>query len=271
MAERKEQKIVVLLSLSPADRQKILTGIKIAGLFKKELCLAYNYSKREKNKLNECKQKLSDYTIPIHAQIPNIRVSTLLFSHRKSEIPEMLSDDHEGIFIVLTKNELPVYKSMLADTPLPILFIDEKSGNIPEFKNVVLPLDLRKENSDTALWASYFGRFNKAGIVVVAANDKGKDAKNQVAKNVVLTQKLFKKFNILHKVFKGKKSSFRNAFEALGLAKNSKADLLIILGSSVITPADYLLGLPEKKVIKNSDDIPVLFLNPRKDNYILCD
>ena len=271
MPERKEQKIVVLLSLTPSDKQKIFTGVKIAGIFKKELCLAFNYSKNEKNKLEEIRQKINGYTVPIKEQLPTLPVSSIIFSCPKKDIPEMLSDDYEGIFIILAKNEFVTHKSMLPETPIPILFVPEETEEIPGYRNVVLPVDLRKENSDTALWTSYFGRFNQSGIVVVAANDKGKDAKNQVAKNVVLTQKLFEKFTICYKVFKGQKSSFGNAFEALELAKKSNADLLVVLGSSVITPADYLIGLPENKIIKKSGRLPVLFVNPRKDNYILCD
>ena len=160
---------------------------------------------------------------------------------------------------------------MLSESSVSLLFINSEVEKISDFKQLILPLDLRPENSDTALWASYFGRFNQSGIVLLAANDKHSEAKKQVAKNVVLTQKLFQKFNIQHKIFKGEKTSFGNSFEALELAKKSKADLLLILGSSNITPLDYLLGLPEKKIIKSRAQIPILFLNPKKDNYILCD
>jgi hypothetical protein len=82
---------------------------------------------------------------------------------------------------------------------------------------------------------------------------------------------LFQKFKIEHKIYKGAKSSLQNAFEALDLALTSDCDLLVILGSSVITPLDRLIGLPEKKIIKKAGNLPVLLINPRKDNYILCD
>lgn len=89
--------------------------------------------------------------------------------------------------------------------------------------------------------------------------------------NVALSRKLFQKFKIEHKIFRGTKSSLQNSFEALDLALSSKSDLLIILGSSVITPLDWLIGLPEKKIIKRAENLPVLVINPQKDNYILCD
>jgi hypothetical protein len=63
----------------------------------------------------------------------------------------------------------------------------------------------------------------------------------------------------------------QNSFEALEFALSENADLLILLGSSVITPLDWLIGLPERKIIRNAGNLPVLLVNPRRDNYILCD
>jgi hypothetical protein len=89
--------------------------------------------------------------------------------------------------------------------------------------------------------------------------------------NVAICKKLFQKFKIEHKIFRGTKSSLQNSFEALELALSSESDLLVILGSSTITPLDLLIGLPEKKIINRAENLPVLFINPRRDNYILCD
>ena len=271
MTQTKQQKIIVLLTLTPADQFLILNGIKIASIFRKELCLLYNYSKKEKKKYDVLKQKLIELSVPVKNEIPSLKVSTLLLSEKIRFLPERLSDDLEAIFLVSLQTDFKKYSDALMESPIPILFINGKSKVIPEYKNLILPIDLRKENSDSALWSSYFGRFNKSEIVAVAASDKGKDEQNQIAKNVILTQKLFQKFNINHKIYKGQKSSLKNAFEALDLAVNSQADLMIILGSSNITPLDFLVGLPERKILKLAGMLPVLIINPRKDNYILCD
>jgi hypothetical protein len=138
------------------------------------------------------------------------------------------------------------------ESPVPFLFVNEKCEKYSEFKKLILPIDLRKENADSALWCSYFGRFNSSAIVVVAANDKNKDELKQVTTNVAICKKLFQKFKIEHKIFRGTKSSLQNSFEALQLAQSSESDLLVILGSSTITPLDLLIGLPEKKNNKQS-------------------
>jgi hypothetical protein len=271
MAEVKHQKIIVLLSLTQTDKNLILNGIRIASIFKKELCLCYNYHKKEKNQKEEFKEKLSAYLYPIKNELPGIKISTLLISERLTDLPEKLADDFEAIIMIAGASEFSKYSKSVAESSIPFLFINEKAEQFSEFKKLILPIDLRKENAESALWCSYFGRFNLAGIIVVAANDKNKDEQKQVIMNVAIIKKLFQKFKIEHKIFRGTKSSLQNSFEALELAISSESDLLVILGSSVITPLDLLIGLPEKKIVNRAGNLPVLVINPRKDNYILCD
>ncbi len=271
MEEVKQQKIVVLLSLSETDKNLILNGIRLASIFNKELCLCYNFSKKEKEEKPEIKEKLSGYLKSVKSEISNFKISTLLISEKLSYLPEKLADNFEAILLISGAGEFKKYSTSVSESPVPFLFVDEKENQLSEFKKIILPVDLRRENSDTVLWSSYFGRFNASTIVVVAASDKGKDEQRQVSVNVALGRKLFQKFRIEHKIFRGSKSSFTNSFEALDLALSSNSDLLIILGSSVITPIDLLIGLPEKKIIKRAGKLPVLVINPQKDNYILCD
>jgi hypothetical protein len=271
MSEVKEQKIVVLLSLSVTDKNLILNGIRIATIFGKELCLCYNHSKKEKNEKDVLKIKISSYLNPVKNELPQLRISTLLVSEKSTNLPEKLADDFEAIIIIAGTSEFSKYAKSVSESPVPFLFVNETSEKYSEFKKLIFPVDLRKENADSALWCSYFGRFNSSAIVVVAANDKGKDEQKQVKLNIALSKKLFQKFNIHHKIFRGTKSSLKNSFEALELAHSSESDLLVILASTTITPLDLLIGLPEKKIINRAENLPVLVINPRKDNYILCD
>ncbi len=271
MSEVKEQKIVVLLSLKTADKNLILNGIKIASIFRKELCLCINLKEKEKKDKEKYKSLLTSYLAPIKNELPQLRVSTLLLNEKLSELPEKLADDFEGIIVVVPATEYSKYSGSLAESPVPFLFVDGNAGQIPEYKKLVLPVDMRAENKESGIWCSYFGRYNEAAIVVVAANDSGNDDQKHVKLNVAYIKKLFQKFKIEHKIFRGTKSSLSNSFEALDLSISANSDLLVILGSSVITPIDQLIGLPEKKIIKRAGKLPVMVINPRKDNYILCD
>ena len=268
MATNQEQKIIVFATLSEGDDVIIQHAIKLAFIFKKELCLVYNLPSTKQKEA--CREQLSRYVQKIKEELPALAVSTLLLSEKKSALPDVLAENPEGVLIVANANKFKQYSSSLSESPIPFIFVHPES-QIIDYNRLVQPLDLRKENSDGSLWCSYFGRYNEAEIVMVAANDKSKEGKQNVAKNVVLSRKLYAKFGIKHTVYKGSRSSFRNAFEVLDHALASDCNLFVLLGSSSITPLDYLVGLPERKIINKAGKLPVMVINPRRDNYILCD
>jgi hypothetical protein len=270
MSGTKEQKIAILIPLTTSDKTLILNGIKIASIFRKELCLVFHCKKRDTKKRAVFKQKSEEYLVTIKKEIPSLKTSKLIITGPVQEMPDLLADDFETILLIADAQRYSQLAKAVTESPVPFLFVD--TAKSPSgFKKIIQPLDLRKENTDSSLWCSWFGRFNGSEIISVAANDKDKDDLKQVAQNVVLAKKLFSKFNITHKIYKGRKSSLGNSFEALELAKSSGSDLFVVLGSSVITPLDRLIGLPEKKIIRQSEGLPVLLVNPRRDNYILCD
>ena len=270
MDEKKEQKIVVFTTLSSIDNNLILNGMKVAGIFKKELCFLYRLSKKERKTRHIIEDKLNEYLFSFQKEMPHIKASILVLDEKINHLPEILADDHEAILLVAHSSGYKKYAAAATRSPIPFLFIDAESA-VCSFKKVILPIDLRRENNDAALWCSWFGRFANSEITVVAANERSRDSKQLVMQNVILTKKLFQKTDVGHKIYKGKKSSFNNCFEAMDLALNSDTDLFVMLGSSVITPLDRLIGLPERKIIKKAGSLSILLINPRRDNYILCD
>jgi hypothetical protein len=271
MADEKIQKIVVFLQFNEFDKNLIMNGIRIAAIFKKELCLFTHLKNNRTDEREDLRSALFAYTIPIKNEMPDLRVSTLILNDKMRHLPDKLADDYEAIILIAGSLQFSKFAKALRESPVPFLFVNESFAEVSAFKKLVLPLDLRKENTDSVLWSSYFGRFNGSGIVVLAASDKNNDEQKQVALNSTFAKKLFGKFKVEYKIFKGTHSSFKNSFEGFDLAVSSGSDLLVILGSSTITPLDLLIGLPEQKIILQAGNLPVLVVNPRRDNYILCD
>ncbi len=203
MSEVKVQKTVVLLSLNDTDKNLIINGIMISTIFQKELCLCYNYKKKEKSEIEKIKIQLQSYLAPIKNELPNLKVSTLLLSLTSTSLPETLADDYEAIIIITGNGKFQKFSKSLAESAVPFLFVNENSEQYSTFKKLILPVDIRKENSESALWCSYFGRFNSAGVVVLAANHKHNEEQKQVKTNLAFTKKLFQKFKIEHKIFMG--------------------------------------------------------------------
>lgn len=271
MTERKEQKIAVLTENADSDKNLILHGIKLAASFHKEVCFVFVQEKKKKADSELAKTILEGYRKIVNRDIPSLRVHTVFLNEDPVKAIHPLVDEQEVILIIARQALYRKWSRAVRHSPVPFLFVNEKQTTISDYKKVILPIDLRKESKDAILWASYFARFHHSGINAIAARDKMKENKKSVQKNILWLKKLFSTFNLGIKVFKGQTNSLKIQFEALDLAKQSDADLLIVLGSSYVSVIDRLIGLPEKKIVKNAGLLPVLLINPRKDIYHLCD
>ncbi len=196
MGEYKEQKIVVILSLNESDPILIDNGIQLATIFKKELCLLIHNRKKQNKIPGNWLNQVENYISDIRNNDPGIKVSHLKLSESNKNLPDHLADEHEAILIITSTTSLTKYSDALKESPIPFLFVDEKRPEISMFKKIIVATDLRSENKDSGLWSSYFGRFNKSEIVIVAANDSSKEAQNEVARKILVLKQLYKKFKI---------------------------------------------------------------------------
>jgi len=270
MSETKNQKIVIISNLIEEDLNLIKHGLLLAKNFRKEVLVVQHLNRKNKKNSILLERTLSNLLNSIREKNPELSITSLISKINYDEFPQVLADDYEAILILASSLKYKKFATAVSNSPVPFLFINPGLSE-SSYKNIVFPLDLRKENADTTLWCSWFGRFCNSNIAVVVANDKDTDSKRQVHHNLLFAKKLFQKSAINYKLYKGQRTSLFNSFEASDYAINSKADMLILLGSSTITPLDWLIGLPERKIIKKAGKMPVLLVNPRRDNYILCD
>ncbi len=128
--------------------------------------------------------------ITVQTENPNLKVSNKVFSGSKKRLPERLADDYEAILIVVPSAVFKLFKCTRWQS-VPFLFVDEKSRIFQHSEKLYYGIDLRTENKDSALWSSYFGRFNKSEIIVVAANDRSKDRTTKSGKKYGIFKTLF--------------------------------------------------------------------------------
>lgn len=148
---------------------------------------------------------------------------------------------------------------------IPYLFF-KREMEVFNFNKVLLPVGFLVEEYEKAQFASAFGRFCNAEIVILQANDYGTKAAITVDKMCTL----FDKFTLKYSVEKGKKDSFKLDNEAMIKAHNESFDVLIISASREYGLDDVIFGSKELHIIKKSET-PVLIVNPREDLYTLCD
>lgn len=264
-----DQKIIVLCDFSRQMNEVIVHGARMADMLRKELCLFGLW--KNKSQKTEVQEKLIELSRNLKRQLPQLQISNLILKNTLETNIAKLVDDYNAVLLVLHQSLIGATLKAFRESSIAFLYV---SGNSPEYlqyKNVLVPVDYRKASKETSLWASYFGRFNKALIQVIYARETNRDDESRLMKNVGFFDKFLNSLHVRHQLVAGKSSSWGICKEALNRSAEWKGDLMIFSGSSSITLLDLLIGLPEKRIVQQAGNLPVMLINPRKDICMMCD
>jgi len=264
-----EQKIVVICDFSERMKEVIVHGVKLAGMLNKELCLTAIWKSQEQK--SWLQDKLIKATQAIKQNVPDLRVSSLLLKNSLRDNMEKLAWDYDAVLVVIHQYDFRFGLKAFRESSIAFLFVKGDSADFLSYKNVLLPLDYRKATKETALWASFFGRFNRSQVQVIYACETDKEQAVSLMKNLNFIQKFLSNLNVACQVTAGKSTSWGICNETLANALKLKGDVMIFAGSAYVSMIDLLIGLPEKRIIKKAGDLPILIINPRKEICVMCD
>ncbi len=148
------------------------------------------------------------------------------------------------------------------------LLVQKPFSDRTSLENVVLTLDIEKESKEKVIWASYFGRFNQSKIHLLHYKFKDDFLKKRLENNLLFVEKMLENLTIQYKITGFQPQSKNIDSLAISYAKENKAGLLIALSDK---KWNWFGKSRKMKLATNEEQIPVLFLNPREDIYILCD
>jgi nucleotide-binding universal stress UspA family protein len=269
MSKTELQKIVVYLPSDGSDSSLIQAGIRLAVVFRKELRLLSLVTGQQN--LHKSEDLLQNYTGIIRQQFPDLPVSAVALIHPGKILAKILADEWETILLIAGTHHFCRLSDTLRMSPVPFLFINTSKEITSEFKKIIIPVDLRKQNKDSLLWSVFFGRNNRSEVIAIGANDRSAESRKQVNVHLNSLKRLLVKSEIPHKIYRGSRGSLAIQEEALETAAELGADMMILLGSSYITWLDRLIGLPEAKIIRKAATLPILVVNPRRETYLVCD
>lgn len=151
---------------------------------------------------------------------------------------------------------------------------DSSAALRPHYDRVAFSVDYSKESKEKLIWASYFARFNNSQLELFhhTYNDEG--LRQKWHNNMRFLDKFFYGFGIHYQAhpITGKQGLFAETAVVTEAAKDG-CHLLISTTTDLRNKdlLDYLLGSAEQRTIRNTQQLPILFLNPRDDLYVLCD
>ena len=270
MANLSEQKIIVCCDFKESMDEAVAHGARIAGIFGKELCLFHPVVSGEKKEKQEAQRKLGKAIGNLKEQGSDLPISSLTLNGNLIDSIERLAEDYDGIMIIMTTENMQEKLTALRQSSVPFLFIHGKSEKYFRYDRIILPVDGSKVVKNTALWATYFGRFNQADIEILVAEEKSEEQQKLIKTNLKTIKELLSNLKLGIRIKHTGKSSSGLYTEAVNNSLKEHFNLLIIPGWQ-ISKTDDLFGFPEVKMIKAAGELPVLCVNPNRDMYILCD
>lgn len=285
MEKAAKQQILVPFDFSEVSVNALEYAVEIARIFKSELSIlcVVNKNLGRKNNLLISEEKAKENLIPIAKKIiENENILTNIYVLSGNLIPIILSiiEKINAIMLVVgldskagNKNKYftaNILSTKLKSLRIPILVIQKKQITHLPFKNIILPVDFRKQAKEKAPWASYFSKLQKSKIHVVFKEYKDEYFLRQLHNNMILIKKSFDTMNVDYSIHKVKNINCTIDQYALAYAKVNLSDMVIILNTDDFAIDDQIFGPPEQKLMSNIDGIPVLCINPRDDLFIPC-
>ncbi len=269
MTNLSEQKIIVCCDFTESMDDAVAHGARIAGIFGKELCLFHPVVSGEKKGKQEAQKKLGKVIRNLKDRGSDLPISSLTLNGDLIDSVEQLAEDYDGIMIVVTTDNIREKLTALRQSSVPFLFIHGTSEKYLQYDRIMLPVGDSGVAKNTALWATYFGRFNQADIEILVAEEKNEEQQKLIKTNLKAIMELLSNLNLSVRSKRREKSSSDLYNEAV--TNGLKEHNLVIIPGREISKTDDLFVFPEVKMIEAAGELPVLCVNPNRDMYILCD
>lgn len=259
----------MICDFSERMKEVIVHGVSLAGILNKELCLTAIWKNKEQK--TWLQERLIKATQAVKENLPEMRISSLLLKNSLCENMEKLAWNYDAVLVVIHQYDIKFGLKAFRESSIGFLFVKGDGPDFLSYKNVLLPLDYRKATKETALWASFLGRFNRSNVQVIYAKETDKEQAVSLMKNLNFIKKFLSNLNVACQVIAGKSSSWGICNETLVNALKLKGDVMIFAGSTYVSMIDLLIGLPEKRIIQKAGNLPILIINPRKEICVMCD
>ena len=241
-------------------------GLKTAKTIHHEVALVHIVKKE-----SEIKQAETDIQKYISEKYPDIsKEPTIIVKEGTifSTISEIANEIDARMVIMGTHGIKGMQKflgswalKVIANSKVPFVVVQDSPGE-QVYKNIVLPINFRKENKESINWAHYFSIHFGTNFRILKAKHTDSRFIKGIESNMYFINKYFKAKGISFTVEQAN-GEIDFAKEVIEYAGQIKANAIMVMTTKDIGFADYVLGAHEQYIIANSEKIPVICINPR--------
>ena len=153
------------------------------------------------------------------------------------------------------------------------LVVSSGQTNVPHDwpRTTAMSLDHRRESKEKLIWGSYITRFLGSSITVASPRYKDEGLRQKWQNNMQFLDKMYSSLDVKYATAAIPNKTFGNL--DITILDTLAPDLLIAMTTDPRDRdvGDWLLGVPERKLLTHPSATTLLLLNQRDDLYVLCD
>lgn len=166
------------------------------------------------------------------------------------------------------------YKEVLknfSECKVAYLTVQQQLSAPRAYGRVGFTIDYKKESKEKFIWVSYFARFNQSKLFALYPEYRDEGFLYKRKANFQFLTKLYENLGIgYERISLGRTRAYVD-LEALDYGSHEHYDLMVSVTTKEKDIAELFVKTQEERSIVNSYMIPILFLNPRDDLFVLCD
>ena len=275
----KDQFVIAYLSDLTMTREVVSHAVFLARMLNKGLILLYVEDHRHNNPAVD---QATPTLLQIEAEHPDVHPAHVAMKGNTREVIDALPTMLNGVIAVAGVN-LTAHRGspthprqvlhLFGGCKIAYLTVQGPLTDPTTYRHVGYGIDFRKESKEKLIWASYFSRFNHSRLTMLHFDYGDEGLRAKWHNNVLFMNKFF---NGLGVTYDQQSVSGRALFPET-LVCDAAAHIGCGLLISVTTDTrdldiiEWFAGTQERRTVRNPHRLPVLFINPRNDIYVLCD
>lgn len=158
-----------------------------------------------------------------------------------------------------------------AECKIAFLTVQAPLQDESTMKNVAMSIDFKRESKEKLIWASYFARFNASIVHVLYYDYKDEGLRYKWYSNMKFLTKFFNNLSLTFSPHIIDSHSTFTDTSAMKFAHENDYGMLLSVTTKEKDGIEMFIGVQEERTIVNPYRLPIMFINPREDIYVLCD
>ncbi|MDP4207202.1 MAG: universal stress protein [Bacteroidota bacterium] len=258
-----QQTILVPTDFTPVAGYAIEHAVKFSKSLDKSVTLVHIIKKEIEQEEAELKMKLqADEILAKH----DIKVETLIRHGSIFTTIGDVSNELDSFMVIMGTHGMRGLQFLTGSWALkvtvnsksPILIVQDFPLH-DTIKNIVFPVDFKRENKEKIGWACFIAKVFNAKISILKPNLKDRGFVRGILNNMMFTERYFIHKEVEYEITSAKPHE-NFGKQTVEFAQKTGADLIVIMTSKDV---DYFfMGPSEQYIIANKAKIPVMCVNP---------